>query len=318
MDFIAIDFETANEHRSSACEVSLVRISKGEVSELFTSFIKPHASMGFNQWNVRIHGITERDVANAKEFDQVFGAMMEFKSDLPLVAHNASFDMSVLRRTSELYGLNLPDIDFFCTRVFAERSTKLALPSYSLPNVCDALSIPFGETHRAEADALACASVALRISETEGAESLIELAESLLTRPGQISGSTYRGTSSNSQSKKYPASMGKGAARDYLASLSEEDMSYDDDFTGKEVIFTGKLASMERQEAQEKVIRAGGTSGDNVTKKTSIVVVGGPYDAELKPGGTLSGKLKKVIDLREKGADIRLITELEFLELFEN
>ena len=112
--------------------------------------------------------------------------------------------------------------------------------------------------------------------------------------------------------------MGKGAARDYLASLSEEDMFYDDDFTGREVIFTGKLASMERQDAQEKVIRAGGTSGDNVTKKTSIVVVGTPYDSELQPGGTLSGKLKKVIDLREKGADIRLITELEFLELFEN
>jgi DNA polymerase-3 subunit epsilon len=180
------------------------------------------------------------------------------------------------------------------------------------------MAIPFEETHRAQADAVACAMVALRISEAEGAKNLIELAGSLLTRPGQISGSEYRGTSSNSRSKKFPASMGKGAVKEYLASLSEQDMSYDDDFTGREVIFTGKLASMERQDAQEKVIRAGGTSGDNVTKKTSIVVVGAPYDAELRPGGTLSGKLKKVIDLREKGADIRLISELEFLELFAN
>ncbi len=318
MDFIALDFETANEQRSSACEVSLVRISQGEVRETFTSFIKPHASMGFNPWNVRIHGITEREVANSKEFDHVFREMMEFKGDLPLVAHNASFDMSVLRRTSELYGLKLPDIDFFCTRVFAERATTLTLPSYSLVNVCDALQIPFNETHRAEADALACADVALRLSEAEGAKSLNELAESLLSKPGQISGSTYRGISSNSSSKKYPASMGKGAAKEFLASLSDEDMSYDDDFTGKEVIFTGKLNSMERQDAQEKVIRAGGLSGNNVTKKTSIVVVGSPYDAEIRPGGTLSGKLKKVIDLREKGAEIRLLTEVEFLELFEN
>ena len=318
MDFIAIDFETANEHRSSACEVSLVRVSQGEVKEYFTSFIKPHASMGFNPWNVRKHGITQREVANAREFDHVLSDMMAFKGDLPLVAHNASFDMSVLRRTSELYGLNLPDIHFFCTRVFAERSTHLSLPSYALVNVCDALGIPFDETHRAEADALACAYVALRVSEAEGASSLDELAESLITKPGAISGATYRGVGSKSRSKKYPASMGKGAAKEFMASLSDEDMSYDDDFTGKEVIFTGKLHSIERQDAQEKVIRAGGESGNNVTKKTSIVVVGSPYDVEIRPGGTLSGKLKKVIDLREKGAEIRLLTELEFLELFEN
>jgi DNA polymerase-3 subunit epsilon len=267
---------------------------------------------------VRIHGIAERDVAKAREFDLVFSQMMEFKGDLPLVAHNASFDMSVLRRTSELYGMTLPDIDFFCTRVFAERSRHLNLPSYSLVNVCDALEIPFNETHRAEADAFACANVALRLSEAEGARTLDELADSLITKPGVLSGPTYRGVSSNSGGKKYPSAMGKGAAKEFMASLSEEDMSYDDDFTGKEVIFTGKLNSIERQDAQEKVIRAGGQSGNNVTKKTSIVVVGSPYDAELRPGGTLSGKLKKVIDLRDKGAEIRLLTEIEFLELFEN
>lgn len=318
MDFIAIDFETANEQRSSACEVSLVRVSEGTIKERFTALIKPHGSMGFNPWNISIHGISERDVAKSKEFDVVFHELMEFKGELPFVAHNASFDMSVLRRTAELYGMKVPEIEFFCTRVFAERSPHIQLPSYSLVNVCDALAISFDETHRAEADALACAQVALRISEFEGLADIEELATSLLTKPGVLSGSAYRGISSNTGSKKYPSSMGKGAAKEFLASLSDEDMSYDDDFSGKEVIFTGKLVSLERQDAQEKVIRAGGTSGNNVTKKTSIVVVGAPYDAEIRPGGTLSGKLKKVIDLREKGADIRLITELEFIELFEN
>lgn len=318
MDFIALDFETANEHRSSACEVSLIRVSQGEVKDYFTSLIKPHPKMGFNPRNVSIHGITERDVANAKEFDEVFNSMIEFRGDLPLVAHSASFDMSVLRRTSELYGLNLPEMDFFCTRLLAERSTQLSLLSYSLVNVCHALEIPFVEAHRAEEDALACAKVALKISELEKSASLEELAASLLTKPGVISGAEYRGISSNLGSKRYPSVMGKGAAKDFLASLSEDEMSYDDDFNGKEVIFTGKLNSIERQDAQEKVIRAGGSSGNNVTKKTSIVVVGAPYDAELQPGAKLSGKLKKVIELREKGADIRLITEPEFFELFEN
>jgi len=318
MDFIAIDFETANEKRSSACEVSLVRVSRGVVQESFTSLIKPHSSMGFNPWNVRIHGIDQKDVAGSKEFDSVFKDLMAFKGDLPLVAHNASFDMSVLRRTAELYELRLPEIEFFCTRIFAERSPHLNLPSYSLVNVCDALEIPFFETHRAEADAIACANVALKISGFEGITEIDHLASSLLTKPGVFSEAAYRGISANIGYKKYPSAMGKGAAKEFLANLSDEDMSYDDDFTGKEVIFTGKLNSLERQDAQEKVIRAGGISGNSVTKKTSFVVVGAPYDAEIRPGGTLSGKLKKVIELREKGADIRLITELEFLELFEN
>jgi DNA polymerase-3 subunit epsilon len=318
MDFIALDFETANEKRSSACEVSLIRVVDGEVRESFTSLIKPHPSMAFNPWNVRIHGITEKDVAKSKEFDSVLQDLLDFKGNLPLVAHNASFDMSVLRRTAELYERKLPEVEFYCTRIFSERSTKLQLPSYSLLNVCDALDIPFEETHRAEADALACALVAMKISAFEGISELDELAATLLTRPGSISGTNYRGISSNSGTGKYPSAMGKGAAKEFLASLSEEDMSYDEDFTGKEVIFTGKLNSIERQDAQEKVIRAGGTSGNNVTKKTSIVVVGSPYDVEIRPGGTISGKIKKVVDLREKGAQIRLITELEFLELFEN
>jgi DNA polymerase-3 subunit epsilon len=318
MDFIALDFETANEKRSSPCEISLVRVSQGKVKESISSLIKPHASMSFNPWHVRIHGITERDVAKAKEFDAIFPDLLDFKGDLPLVAHSASFDISVLRRTSELYGLKLPDFEFFCTRVLAERSPRLQLPSYALVNVCDALSIPFEETHRAEADAIACANVALRISEFDGISDLAELAASLLVKPGTVSSGSYRGISSNSGTKKFPSAMGKGAARQYLASLSEEDMAFDDDFTDKEVIFTGTLSSMGREDAQSKVIRAGGSSGNNVTKKTSIVVVGTPYDAELRPGGKLSGKLEKVIALREKGADIRLITEQEFLELFEN
>jgi DNA polymerase-3 subunit epsilon len=311
MDFIALDFETANEHRSSACEVSLVHVSNGKLKDRFTSLIKPHETMGFNPLNVKLHGISERDVSNSPEFDSVFKDFLKFKGELPLIAHNASFDMSVLRRTADLYGLEIPEIEFFCTRVLAERSPHLQLPSYSLVNVCDALDIQFDEKHRAESDAIACANVAMRISELEGLTDIAELATSLLTKPGIVSGDSYRGISSTSGRKKYPSAMGKSAAKEFLASLSDDDMSYDDDFTGK-------LNSIERQEAQEKVIRAGGSSGNNVTKKTSIVVVGAPYDAELRPGGTLSGKLKKVIDLREKGAEIRLITELEFLELFEN
>ncbi len=317
MDFIAFDFETANEQRASACEISLVKVSGGIVGEKYTSLIKPHASMPFNPWNVQIHGITPGDVKNAPEFDSVIQDVVAFSAGLPLVAHNASFDMSVMRRTSELYSVSLPELEFYCTRILAQRSPSIDLPSYALVNVCDALGIPFDESHRAEADAEACAQVAISLAASASANNLADLATSLLVKPGSLSLHGYTGISSQKGSKA-PSAFSKGSAQEFLASLTPDDMSFDDDFVGKEVIFTGTLGSMERKLAQEKVLRAGGITGSGVTKKTSIVVVGAPYDSELKPGGTISGKIKKVIELRDKGADIRLITEPEFLELFEN
>jgi DNA polymerase-3 subunit epsilon len=317
MDFVALDFETANEHRTSACEVSLARVVNGKIQDRYTSLIKPHSSLAFNPWNVGIHGITPEQVENSPEFGAIAGDLLSFIGQSPLVAHNASFDMSVLRRTAELYDFELPVLTFYCTRLLSQRSPSLDLASYALANVCEALDIPFTETHRAEADTTACASIALSLAESADASGLQDLAARLQVRAGQLSSSRYIGLSSKGGTKA-PSAFSKTTAQQFLESLGTDDMDFDDDFLGKEVIFTGTLSSMDRKVAQEKVLRAGGITGNGVTKGTSMVVVGAPYDSELKPGGTLSGKLQKVVDLRNKGANIRLVTEAEFLELFES
>lgn len=317
MEFVAIDFETANAQRSSACEVSLVRFKNGQVVDKFSSLIKPHSSMSFDPWNVRIHGISEEHVAKAPEFSSIFGDIVDFTDGLPLVAHNASFDMSVFSRSANLYGITLPEFEFYCTVVIARQSGHINLPSYALPNVCYALGIEFEEIHRAENDAIACGKVAFEIAEAQEAEDLQNLAIGLGVRPGIMSSNSFRGTGRISQAT-YPSALGKGAAKAFLDSLSEDDFEYDDDFVGREVIFTGTLSSMKREAAQQMVLKAGGTTGNNMTKKTSIVVVGPPYDSELKPGAALSGKLKKVMTLRESGAEIQLLDEIEFLKLFHN
>jgi DNA polymerase-3 subunit epsilon len=317
MDFVAFDVETANEHRRSACEISLVRVVNGQIEERFSSLIKPHPTLAFNPWNVRIHGITQEDVKDSPEFDVIAKDLFAFIDQLPIVAHNASFDMSVLRRTAELYALELPSLPFYCTRVLSERLPSLDLASYALANVCEALGIPFLETHRAEADATACASITLSLADATEASGLLDLAARLQVRAGQLSSSSYIGLSSMG-STKAPSAFSKTTAQQFVESLNEVDMNFDDDFFGKEVIFTGTLSTMDRKAAQERVLRAGGITGNGVTKTTSILVLGTPYDSELRPGGALSGKLQKVVDLRNKGANIRLITEAEFLELFEN
>jgi DNA polymerase-3 subunit epsilon len=316
MNFVAIDFETANEKRWSPCEVSISKVIDGSIADTFTALIKPHPTASFNTWNTQIHGIKAADVSQSPEFPAVFSEMFAFIGDLPFVAHSAGFDMGVLSQTASLYSLDVPEIPFYCTRVLAKQSRNLDLPSYSLANVCDALDVPFQEQHRAESDAVACARVALALVDLEGVSSISELSQRLLVRPGVLSGAAFSGT--RSHRTRFSSSMGKGAAADFLNSISEDDIQFDDDFRGKEVIFTGALSSMERKTAQEKVLLAGGTTGNNVTRKTSIVVVGTPYDSELRPGAEISGKLRKVLDLRASGADIELLTESEFLQLFEN
>lgn len=316
MDFAAIDFETANEKRWSPCEVSITKVRNGSVEATYTRLIKPHSQVTFNPWNTAIHGINARDVKDSPEFSDIFDELVNFIDGLPLVAHSAGFDMGVLAQTASLYGVQLPEAKFFCTRVLAKQSKNLELANYGLVNVCDALDVEFLETHRAEADALACASVALSLAQLEGAPTLEELSAQLSVIPGRLSETGWAGT--RSQRTRFESSMGKRAAASFLESVADEDLVFDDDFKGKEVIFTGTLSSMERKSAQEKVLRAGGFTGNNVTKKTSIVVVGTPYDAELQPGSQFSGKLKKVLDLQADGIDIEVITEREFLELFEN
>ena len=76
MNFVAIDFETANEDRGSACEIGLVRFSGGQAVDRFQSLIYQDY---FNPFNVSLHGITEKQVARAPAFDDVWAEAENFK-----------------------------------------------------------------------------------------------------------------------------------------------------------------------------------------------------------------------------------------------
>jgi len=72
------------------------------------------------------------------------------------------------------------------------------------------------------------------------------------------------------------------------------------------VVFTGKLSSLGRKEAQALVIRLGGSSADEVTAKTTLVVVG----AEGFPASDKSEKLRKAEDL-----GVRVVSENDFCRM---
>ena len=160
--FVAIDFETANYSRTSACAVGLVHVKNRCIVSETTLLIRPPQ----RQFNfTHIHGLTWADVKDEPTFGELWPAICEFIARAEfLVAHNASFDRGVLRRCCETYGVTEPELPFVCTVQLARNQWDLH-PT-KLPNVCEYLDIPLIH-HDAASDSRACAKIVIA-AEKEG------------------------------------------------------------------------------------------------------------------------------------------------------
>jgi DNA polymerase III subunit epsilon len=192
VDYVAIDFETANERRASPCALGVAVVRGGELVERAYWLIRPR-DLYFNPFNTYIHGITARDVRGEPELPDLWPAIRPYLEGNMVIAHNASFDMSVLRATLLDYGLPLPEFDYSCTCLIAKR-TWPGLSSYRLDAMAERLGITF-EHHQAEEDAMACAEVARRAIEAIGVGSLVELADHLDMQIGRVSPGVCRAAS---------------------------------------------------------------------------------------------------------------------------
>lgn len=185
LDFTAIDFETANSSGASACAVGLARVRGGRVVATAAWLIKPPAGHDtFAPINVGIHGIRPIDVRNAPDWSTQLARLTAFAGADVLVAHNAGFDMSVLRRACAVTGDECPPYRYLCS-VQMSRKTY-TLDSYRLPLVAaEAGCSPFAH-HDALADAVACAEITIDCARRAGADDVHALAAHLGVRVSQI------------------------------------------------------------------------------------------------------------------------------------
>ena len=185
LDFTAIDFETANSSSASACAVGLVRVRGGEVVAQTGWLIQPPVPHDrFFELNTRIHGITAEDVVGAPTWTAQLPDIAAFVGGDVLVAHNAGFDMAVLKRACDATGDECPPYRYACSLQVARRVYKLE--SYRLPFV--AAEAGFGDFphHNATADALACAHVMIDAARRVGAADIEALTETVGVRVSQI------------------------------------------------------------------------------------------------------------------------------------
>ena len=160
--FVAIDFETADHQRDSACAVALVRVEGERIVARECHLIRPpRRQFVFTH----LHGIMWQDVAHQPTFGQLWPRLQPLLWNIDfLAAHNAPFDRSVLQACCAAAGLSPPTTPFLCTVRLARETWKLH-PA-KLSDVCQYLKIAL-QHHHAASDAEACARIVLAARERQ-------------------------------------------------------------------------------------------------------------------------------------------------------
>lgn len=159
-DFAAIDFETANNERSSVCAVGVVIVRGGDVVDSFYSLIKPEPEY-YNYWCSQVHGLCASDTDSAPVFPEVWKQIEPKIAGLPLVAHNKAFDESCLKAVFRVYQMDYPDYDFYCTCIASRKVWPKG--RHTLDVIAARCGYDLTQHHHALADAEACAAIALQI-----------------------------------------------------------------------------------------------------------------------------------------------------------
>ena len=154
-DFAAIDFETANNQRTSVCSVGIVIVRNGIIVDSLYSLIQPEPNY-YDYWCTQVHGLTLEDTEEAPVFPDVWKQIEPLIEGLPLVVHNKSFDEGCLNAVFCCYKMDYPDYEFYCTCV-AARHAFPQLPSHQLHTVSEYCGYHLENHHHALADAEACA-----------------------------------------------------------------------------------------------------------------------------------------------------------------
>jgi DNA polymerase-3 subunit epsilon len=169
---VAIDFETADYEKNSACSLGLAVLEDFKIVESRYWLIKPPTSY-FRPMLVDIHGLHWEDVKDSPAFNEIWHEIAPYFSGRMLFAHNAGFDIAVLRTLIKFYKLSCPKITYFDTLQLSKAAWK-HLSSHKLNMLAQYLGKEF-QHHNALEDAKMCANVVSKIAEENEVSDIMTL-----------------------------------------------------------------------------------------------------------------------------------------------
>lgn len=313
---MALDFETANSNRASACSLGMTKVIDGKITDSKYELFKPPAGYDdFEARNISIHGIRPKDVLAKKRFIDLWPEFHSFIGGLPVVAHNASFDISVLRAALTASECPWPEIEYACTYVMSKNQFDMA--KHTLSDVAKAANVIWDESqhHNALFDSRICAEIVLSLAAKHESNSLQIFMNSLGLEIGQL----FEDGWYTCRSTKIPLSS-HHSSREKLPSLRDIEVNGEADpshpFFGQVVVFTGAI-SIPRPEAWALVAKVGAIPKEGLSRKTNYLVLGEQDISKLKVGETKSTKQREAEALRDSGLEIEIIDERDFFSLLE-
>lgn len=280
-DFIAIDFETATCNRM-ACQLGIVVVRNYNITEELAYLIQPPG----NQYDInciKVHGIRPEDTESSPTFFELWPKIKDLFTNNTVVAHNAAFDVDVLKVNCSYYKLPCPEIISICTCNMHNR--------IGLLEACELYDIGIGEHHNALEDARACANLFIKYSKIH-----------------QVT--TYaKQPTSNTKVEKNDFFFGD-PARQLSHDAKIQDLSQvenpDNFFYNKRVVISGIFEYYPMREDLALILKKlGADVNTSISKKTDVVIFGNAYGPS---------KMKKVKELNESGCSIAILNEGELKE----
>ncbi len=156
--YIAFDVETPNAKNDRISSIGIAVIENGSIVETKSTLVDPETY--FNRFNIELTGITPEMTEGAPNFRKLWGEIGELMQSGILLAHNAPFDMRVLSKCLNDYGIAAPRyFSYACTCLMGKRCYP-ELPNHKLNTMCERCGITL-DHHKADSDSLACASLFL-------------------------------------------------------------------------------------------------------------------------------------------------------------
>ena len=159
--YVVYDVETPNALNDRMSAIGISVIEDGKIVKEFFSYVDPETH--FDPLNVELTGIDEDVVRGKPTFPELWKEIEPIMSDGILVAHNAVFDLGVLKKCLEDYGITWkPSVKYACT---VQIGRKL-LPDmkHNLKVMCEYYGIPL-DHHKADSDSHACAEILIKYFE---------------------------------------------------------------------------------------------------------------------------------------------------------
>lgn len=295
-----IDFETASSAFYSACALGIVVLKGREIIDKQYFLIQPPENF-YEKENIAIHGITPEQTATAEAFPAIWQKIRHLFENTYVAAHNANFDMSVLKSTLNYYEIDQPDFLYMNTVGVSSYCIPRGVEvGKSLADRCSYYNIPLCDHHNALCDAEAAAQLIiyqLEHSRYKTFASFVKCAVSLY----DYADVKLKKSSTLFRHRKIDV--------DELAATTTVREEKDEDFKGKTFVFTGELTKFTREQAMSKVIAGGGAVKNGVSKKVDVLV-----HAE----NDITTKVKKAMELQAEGHPIKIITEDQFMQMLES